>query len=104
MRRSTAQQDNRPISSNANAASGTQPKWWVLVSDQDKCVGNDPVVPADNALDEMEHSPGIVPSEQDGEPCDDHRHDRCDIEKREHDEVGNGQKPLDERKPAVEFA
>ena len=53
-------------------ASRAQPKRRVLVGDQDKRVGKDPVVPADDALHEIEQPSGIVLGEQDGEPGDNH--------------------------------
>jgi hypothetical protein len=66
-----------------------QPKRRVLVGDQDERVGNDPVVPADDALHEIKHSPRVVPGEQDGEPGDYHHHNHRDVQEREHDVVSN---------------
>src|SRR6266536_2546949 len=59
-------------SANALASLRAQPKWRVLVGDQDDRVGDNPVVPADDALHEIKQASGVVPGEQDGEPGEDH--------------------------------
>jgi hypothetical protein len=59
----------------------SQPKRRVLVGDQDERVGDDPVVPANDALHKIKHPFRIKPGEQDSEPGDDHNHDRRDVQK-----------------------
>jgi len=76
----------------------------VLVCHQGDGVADDPVVPADHALHEVEDSPRVPAGEQDREPRDDHHDDGGEVEKREHDEVGDGHEDLHQRKPPVEIS
>src|SRR5215471_7571777 len=56
----------------------SQTEQWVVVGHQHQGIGNDPVMPADNAFDEVEHAPWIPAGEQNGEPGDDHHYEGCD--------------------------
>src|SRR5260370_30387594 len=74
-------------SSNAISRLRAEPKGRVPVGHQDEGVGEDPVVPADDALHELEQAPGVVPAEQDGEPGDNHHHDQRNMQEEQHDVV-----------------
>src|SRR6266700_6684518 len=62
----------------------SQPKWWVLVGDQDERVGDNPVMPTHDTLHEVEHPLRIVLGEQNGEPGDDYHHNGRDVQKEQH--------------------
>src|SRR5215208_3016104 len=72
------------------------------VGDEDERIGDDAVVPAQDPLDEVEDAARVAAREEDREPGADYREDDPDVEEDEDDEVRDGQKPLDERQPAVQ--
>src|SRR5262249_5790041 len=94
----TAQSMRRPLSRSRIPVSSVQvpivapapPDWarrlrslsqterWVVVGDQHQGIGSDPVVPTDNAFDEVEHALWVPAGEQNGEPGEDHDHEGCD--------------------------
>src|ERR1035438_1449381 len=76
----------------------------ILVGDQCEGVGHDSALPPDNSFHEFKDAPWVSPREQDGEPCDDRSHHRCDGQKDQHDVVGDGQEPLHKRHPPIEIA
>ena len=57
----------------------------------------------ESAFDEVEYAPRIPAGEQDGEPCEEHDDDHRDVQEDQHDVVGNGEKPLHQRKPAIQI-
>src|SRR5207302_10829154 len=89
----------RPPTGAAPCRSRREPERWIPIGDQEEGVGNDAVVPADHALDELEKSPGIPAGEQDGEPRDDRHEQRRDLQEEQHDVVRDREQPLPQGPP-----
>jgi hypothetical protein len=81
-----------------------QPERRVLVGDEGERVGGHPAGPPEDPLDEREHAPGIGAGEHDGEPRDDHDHERGEVEEGKHHVVRDRGQPLHQRQPPVEIA
>src|ERR1700722_20689292 len=64
-----------------------QPEGRVPIRDQGERVGDDAVVPAENAFDEAEYAARVEAGEQDGEPGHDHYEERRDVQEEQHDVV-----------------
>ena len=77
--------------------SGTKPERWILVSDEEERIANNPVLPTDNTLDEVKEWLGVAACEEDCEPSDDNRYEGSYPQNYQHHVVRNGQEPLDER-------
>ena len=79
-----------------------QSEGRVLICDQDERVGDDAVVPAEDAFDEGEYAARVTAGEQDSEPGHDHREERRDVQEEQHDVVRDRQQPFDKGQPPVE--
>src|SRR5438270_6230574 len=73
----------------------------VLVGDEDECVADDAVGPAEDTEDEVEEAARVAAGEQDREPGDHDRDEGCDPEEGEQDVVGDREQPLHERQPTA---
>src|SRR2546425_3847862 len=76
----------------------------VFIGYEDERVAGDPIAPPYDPNHEVEEAARVLSGEDDGEPGEDHRHDRPNRQKEEHDVMGNGQQPFHQRKPLIELA
>ena len=89
--------ESRGQSPNGLSASGTKPKWWILIGDQNKRVANNSILPANNTLDVVKEGLGVAACEQDRKPDDDDRYAESDPQEEQCHIMRDGQEPLDER-------
>src|SRR2546430_1779842 len=98
-----ARGDSRFRAVKTRATSSAQPERRVLIGHQRERIPVHPVGPPQHSDDEIEQATGIRAGEENREPSGDHREHHAKPQEEQDDVVRDGQKPLDQRQPAVQL-